>query len=247
MKIKVFFLIALFVTTVFAVNAQDKNIQGTWKLIDERAAEAGDTNIKIINSTHFMWVWYHSDGKPFRAGSGTQTAKDGKYTETITVNAMPLLIGAQAICTYEIVEDGKKMISRGYIEKEGVKLIEINEVYEKVEVLETNAPEVQDTWKLIDVLRAAAGITHIKVINSNHFMFVTYTSDGKPTNVGYGTQTTKDGKYIETIVGNAMSMLVGAQAIYDYKVVGKDMTISGRIEKEGVKLMEFNEAYEKFE
>jgi len=230
----------LFATTVFAANAQDKEVQGTSKLM----RTDGITHIKSNTSTHFMWVSYGIDGILTNGGAGTYTAKDGKYTETLATTARLQYVGAQAIYDYKV--EGKKITVSGFIEKEGEKLMAVNEVREKIDASEVDIEtNVQGSWKLVNEEMAANGITHTKLITSTHFMWVLYGPNGLLINGGAGTYTAKDGKYTETLAANPNPLFVGAKAVYDYKVEGDKMTTIGFIEKDGVKLMEINEVWEK--
>ena len=131
MKTKVFFFMILFVTTVCAVNAQDKEVLGAWKLVNEKITADGNTQIKLITASNSTWILYGQDGKLLNGGASTYIVEDGKFIETITAHGNPLFKGLKAIYTYKI--EGKKMTLNGYLEKDGVKLMENNEVWEKID------------------------------------------------------------------------------------------------------------------
>ena len=131
MRTKLFFLMILLVTTVCVVNAQDKKVRGTWKLVNEQHLAAGFTQIKSITATQFVMVAYGPDGSILGGGSGTQTAKGGKYTENIVSIGNSNLMGGRAVYTYTV--KGKKMTIKGFIEKGGVKLMYVDEVWEKLD------------------------------------------------------------------------------------------------------------------
>ena len=132
MKTKVIFLMILFITTVSAANAKDKKLLGTWKAVNEESIATGFTQIKSITPTHFMWVSYGPYGRHSGSCAGTQDVKDGKYIEFITTNSQnPDLIGAKGINTYKIKKN--RMTIKGVIEKKGVILMNIEEVWEKID------------------------------------------------------------------------------------------------------------------
>ena len=131
MKTKVFFLMILFITTVGAANAQKNELIGTWKVVDEKLAGMGISQIKIFSDSHFIWVTYDKNGKPLNSGAATYVVEEGKYIETVTINMNQMLIGAKGTYTYKI--EGKKLTISGYFEKEGVKIGESSEVWERIE------------------------------------------------------------------------------------------------------------------
>ena len=94
-------------------------------------AAAGVSNIKVFSSSHFVWVMFDRSGKPFNSGAATYILEKGKYIETVTVNASPMLIGAKGIYTYKI--EGKRLVVSGYFEKDGVKIAENYEIYERMD------------------------------------------------------------------------------------------------------------------
>ena len=107
--------------------------------------------------------------------------------------------------------------------------------------------KVRGTWKMVNEQMAAAGVTQLKTITATQYLMVVYDSNGRHIGGGYGTQTAKGGRYIENIVSIGNENLLGGIAVYTYKVKGKRMTISGYIEREGIRLMLINEVWEKID
>jgi len=69
--------------------AQPENkLVGTWKLVSakwggrEAKLPAGDTTLKHVTPTQFMWATYDKDGKVTRAAGGGYTLKGETYEET---------------------------------------------------------------------------------------------------------------------------------------------------------------------
>ncbi|MDR2038643.1 MAG: hypothetical protein LBQ60_12035 [Bacteroidales bacterium] len=130
MKTKVLLLTILLVATMCMVNARDKKIQGTWKLVNEQLDKEGGTQIKLITPTHFMWMMYDKAGKIHGGATGTYTAKDNTYVETLLTHDEPV---NEMKAVYEYKIHGKTMTIKGYLEREGVKVTNINEVWLKID------------------------------------------------------------------------------------------------------------------
>ena len=103
------------------------------------------------------------------------------------------------------------------------------------------------TWKLVNEQSAAAGISNVKIFSSSHFMWVMFDKSGKLLNAGSASYIWEDGKYIETVTVSANPLFVGCKGIYTYKIEGKKLTVSGYFEKDGVKIGENNEIYERMD
>jgi hypothetical protein len=66
----------------------DNKLVGTWKLVsakyggEEFKFPEGDTMVKHVTPTQFMWATYDKDGKVTRAAGGGYTLKGDVYEET---------------------------------------------------------------------------------------------------------------------------------------------------------------------
>jgi hypothetical protein len=101
---KLILLIAACVAIVFAANAQNPGVQGTWRVltVDGKQLTKDYSFIKIYNATHFAWLLSDLEGNIFTAVSGTYTFNGNTLTETINMT---------------IGEGGKKVLGKKFISK----------------------------------------------------------------------------------------------------------------------------------
>lgn len=97
-----------------------------------------------------------------------------------------------------------------------------------------SAQNIQGTWKSLDSSGRSTpeGYTTLKHITSTHFIWTMFDKEGNIISGASGTYTLKDGIYTENILYTlpGMTSWKGKNAIYEIKVEGKKMLMSGYLE-----------------
>jgi hypothetical protein len=114
----------------------DNKLVGTWKLVsakyggEEYKFPEGDTMLKHVTPTQFMWATYDKDGKVTRAAGGGYTLKGDTYEETPEYGIgsdFEVIKGKAQTFTWKV--DGNKWHHNGKLSNG----VTIEEVWERVE------------------------------------------------------------------------------------------------------------------
>lgn len=144
---KIFTLaLALIVLIGCSTNTTKSPVVGTWKLLNGRLIEKGDTTvtdytqgqsfIKVINDTHFAFMLHDLNPatdslKTYSSGGGTYTFKDGVYTEHLEYCSDRQWEGHDFSFTVTVKNDTLIQSGREQIENAGIDRINM-ETYVRV-------------------------------------------------------------------------------------------------------------------
>lgn len=114
-----------------------------------------------------------------------------------------------------------------------------------------SAQSLEGTWKSLKSSGRTSpeGYTTLKHITSTHFIWTMSDKDGNIISGAGGTYTLKDGIYTETILYTlpGMQNWKGKNAVYEVKIEGKGMSISGYLEFDQNQKVQNSENWERVE
>lgn len=114
-----------------------------------------------------------------------------------------------------------------------------------------SSQNLQGTWKAVESSGnpVREGYTILKHLTPTHFIWTMFDDDGNIVSGAGGTYTLKDGVYTETILYTlpGMKRFKDKKGVYNVKVEGKILSMSGYLENDQDGKIQFSEKWERVE
>ena len=229
-----------------------KAIVGTWKMTSQTGKDQNgkpftidltkDTQYKIINPTHWMYVGYNSDSLKGGGNGGVYVLKGNKYVETLDM----------AKTDFTVKVEGDKFHQDGFIIFPDGKKVELHEEYTRVNEPTNLNTDLVGTWNRIsayDIKEGkkipVTGITELQLITPTHYMWVT-KKDGKMEAAMVGTYTKKGNNIIPNPIIASFPVGNGEKVEINLTDLKPDqMTTTGKITFKDGKTEEWGATYQR--